>query len=233
MDQQIGFRPLRQRYFTYNDFAENETIILQSTTGTGKTTAVAKHMGSYLTPDTKCLSITTRRTPSDQHCKSFQNIHMRNYQDCVGWLDETRALTLCINSFNRLSDLEDEGLANYVVYIDEVNSLLEFADNDLLDNKMKNVTTTLTRLMTYAQQVIVSDALIADNSFELLKHRTGSRLFLTNTFQKFQDVPAVRVRDEREFLNKLTERCNRNEPFLFGSDSCSAVTKFFMPAKRR
>ena len=124
---------------------------------------------------------------------------MRNYQDCVGWLDETRALTLCINSFNRLSDLEDEGLANYVVYIDEVNSLLEFADNDLLDNKMKNVTTTLTRLMTYAQQVIVSDALIADNSFELLKHRTGSRLFLTNTFQKFQDVPAVRVRDETEF----------------------------------
>ena len=77
---------------------------------------------------------------------------MRNYQDCTGFLDHIPVLTLCLNSLNRLLDLEDEGLADYAVYIDEVNSLLEFADNDLLDNTVKHVTTTLARLIKFGKK---------------------------------------------------------------------------------
>jgi hypothetical protein len=50
---------------------------------------------------------------------------------------------------------------------------------------------------------------------------------LTNTFQKFKNVPAVRVRSEPAFLEKLVDHCNADKPFLFGSDSCDVVTKFY------
>ncbi len=84
----------------------------------------------------------------------------------------------------------------------------------------------LSRLVKFARKVIVSDALINDNTFEFLKHRSlESTIVLTNTIQKFQNVPAVRLRSEREFLDTLVEHCNSNQPFLFGSDSCEVVTK--------
>jgi hypothetical protein len=83
-------------------------------------------------------------------------------------------------------------------------------------------------LAKFAGKVIVSDALINDNTFEFLKHRRPeATLMLTNGFKKFKDVPAVRLRSEPAFLEKLIEHCNANQPFLFGSDSCDVVTKFF------
>jgi superfamily II DNA or RNA helicase len=37
--------------YTYDDFKETKTAIIQSCTGTGKTTAIAKHMKEYISHD--------------------------------------------------------------------------------------------------------------------------------------------------------------------------------------
>ena len=74
----------------------------------------------------------------------------------------------------------------------------------------------------------MSDALINDATFEFLKNRSPeSTIMLSNAFQTFQSAPAVRLRDETEFLNKLMEHCKDGKPFLFGSDSCDVVSKFY------
>ena len=39
-------------------------------------------------------------------------------------------------------------------------------------------------------------------------------------------MPAVRLRSEEAFLNKLVEHCNSGSPFLFGADSCNVATAF-------
>ena len=128
----------------------------------------------------------------------------------------------------KLDALEEEEIANYIVYIDEVSSFTEFTENDLLDHRLKNIVSLLTRLMKHAKKVIVSDALINDATFELLKHRPLNKaVFLTNEFKKFEGVPAVRLRNEPEFLDKLVEHVNSNSPFLFGCDSCNVVTAFY------
>jgi len=114
------------------------------------------------------------------------------------------------------------------VHIDEVASFTEFTNSDLLDNILKRLVSTRTRLIRHARKVIVSDALINDATFELLKHRDlAKNVFLTNQFKKFQNVPAVRLRSEEEFLAKLVERCCAGEPFLFGADSCTVATAFY------
>jgi hypothetical protein len=50
---------------------------------------------------------------------------------------------------------------------------------------------------------------------------------LNNEFNKFQDTPAVRVRNEEDFLQDLKDHCRSNQPFLFGCDSCNVATKFY------
>ena len=76
--------------------------------------------------------------------------------------------------------------------------------------------------------MIVSDALINDATFELLKHRPKTEpFFLASEFRKFEGVPAIRLRSEPEFLDKLVEHVNSNSPFPFGCDSCNVVTAFY------
>ena len=101
-----------------------------------------------------------------------------------------------------------------------------------MDSVLKRVQVALMRIIKFAGKIIVSDALINDNVFEFLKHRDiSSTIFLKNNFQKFKDVPAVRVRDEANFLNKLVEHCTNDKPFLFGCDSCDVATKFYHHCK--
>ena len=59
-------------------------------------------------PETKFLSIVTRTSLADQHCKSFEDVKMKNYQDTNGDLCDVRALVICLNSLVRLEGLDDD-----------------------------------------------------------------------------------------------------------------------------
>ena len=155
----------------YKTFEKYETIVIKSCTGTGKTTAIAQHVESNTDPNTKFLSITSRTTLADQREKSFANLRMKNYQDLKADIYDADCLGMCLNSLRKLDALDEAEIANYIVYIDEVSSFTEFTENDLLDNRLKNIVSLLTRLMKHAKKVIVSDALINDATFELLRHR--------------------------------------------------------------
>ena len=155
----------------YQDFEEFDTIIIKSCTGTGKTTATAQHVEQYLKQHPQCnfLTLTTRTTLSDQHANSFSNINLQHYQQ-VSNIAEIERLTLCLNSLHKLA-LDTNELEEYVVYIDEIASFLEFTHNDTLDNNIHTVYGMLMHIMKHAKKVIVSDALINDNVITFLKHR--------------------------------------------------------------
>ena len=73
--------------YTYDDFKETKTAIIQSCTGTGKTTAIAKHMKEYISHDDtniyKLLSIFNLKTLGAQHYKTFKDydINLSSYED--------------------------------------------------------------------------------------------------------------------------------------------------------
>ena len=155
---------------------------------------------------------------------------MRNHQDVQGDLDQVQALTIGRNSLHNLNHIDDDEIQSYILYIDEVSSFAEFTNNDLLDGIMKQTVCTLSRFLRLAKKVIVSDALINDNTFELLKHRTNI-IMLTHEFKKYQNVNAIRLRSEQDFLNHLVDNCANDRPFLFGCDSCKIVTSFYEQCK--
>ena len=198
--------------YKYKYFRDYDTSIIKSITGTGKTTAVAQHIQQYKKEDKhiQLISITARQSLSAQHVCSFKELNMKSYLDKDVDMYCEDALTICINSLPKLSNLTDEDMNHYILYIDEVASFLELSHNDTLDNNLKEVYHMLVRFIKHAKKVIVSDALINDAVFELLRNRDKKKMiFIENNFKKYEGVSAVRIRNEDEFLSKLLENCSQ------------------------
>ena len=218
------------KQYTYKMFTKYDTSIIKSITGTGKTTAISKHVQRFMKENqqTKLLSITARQSLSSQHVLSFKNIGMRSYLDKNVDMYDENALTICINSLCKLRGLTDEDMKNYIIYIDEISSFLELTHNDTLDGVLKEVYHLLIRFMKHSKKVVVSDALINDGVLEFLKHRNKeTTIYLENHFKKYEGVKAIRVRDENNLLIKLLKHCRDNKYFLFGCDSCETITKYY------
>jgi len=224
----------KDNIWDYEDFLKYDTHIIQSCTGTGKTTAMATHIKQYMinNPDIKFISITDKITLSQQHVKSFENIKMNSYQKVKHYYCE-KALTICINSLDKLYNIFDEieefeeYCQDYIVYIDEISSFIEnLTHNDLLNKKIRYIYQVLCGLITNAKKVIVSDALINDNVINFLNNRLDNVLYYKNDFQKYKDIEALRIRDENKFLDKLEEFVKNDKYFLFASDSNTTATSF-------
>ena len=99
---------------------------------------------------------------------------MKNHQDIKANVQDADSLHICLNSFAEVGDIDDDELANYIVYIDEVSLLLEFTHNDYLDGVLKVVFTYLQRLVKFAGTSIIPYARINDATFLFIKsiHKT-------------------------------------------------------------
>ena len=206
-------------------FDMNDTIIIQSTTGTGKTSCVASRVSN----DDKIISIVPRISLANQHVESFKKhgIALNNYletDDC-----KQNNIVICLNSLIKLKFLPIKDIKRSVVYIDEIASFLEsLTDNDTMNKTLKQINIILMKIIKNAKKIIVSDAIINDGVFEFLKYRDDkTKLFFINDYVKYSDIPAVRVKDETKFLEMVKTKIMKNEPFLFPSDSCSTITKFY------
>ena len=97
-----------------------------------------------------------------------------------------------------------------------------------MDKNIKIMYQIWTRMIKNCHKLIVCDALISDNVFNLLNIKTNSlKQFIWQIIiKKYAGIPAVNLNDENEFLSKLLTHCKTGNYFLFGSDSCKKVTEF-------
>jgi hypothetical protein len=221
--------------FLFKEFQENNTIIIESCTGTGKTTATAKYFKELhdKQPHLRILSLVNKISLADQHVNSFkeQGIAMVSYENKDKNLYNDH-LVACINSIRILNDLPTEILKNKVVYIDEINSFLEsLTHNDTLVNDVRTIFLALAKIIKCAHKVIFSDALINDAIMHLVNWRTelypDKVFFVRNTFKKYDNIEAINVKNEDEFLNKLLNACKTEKGFLFGCDSKTTITDYY------
>lgn len=219
--------------FDYNIFNNYNTIIIQSDTGTGKTTHISKHIYNYIkNNDNKyqVISIVNLINLANQQIKTFSDngLKLSSYQDeFKNILNDD--IVVCINSILIFNYLSDDFYSNKIIYIDEINSFLEYlTHNDILNKNIKLIYEILIKFIKKAHKVIVSDAHIKNNVFELLKFRDDStKIYINNDYKKYNNVNAIRIKDENMFFDILLDNISKNKYFLFGCDSCSTITKFY------
>jgi hypothetical protein len=224
-----------------NDLKMHDTIVMKSTTGTGKTTTTSKIIYDYNETNIekkKVLSIISKKSLCDQHINSFRKagINLTSYLEKDKKLKDDN-IVVCINSILILSHIPNVEFSNYIVYIDEIASFLkDITHNDTLRGKLKLCYQILMRIIKNCCKLIVSDAKITDNVFNFLNVRSQTQykkiLFVKNEFKKYIDVPAIKVRDEQLFLDKMTENVKNKQYFLCASDSCSQVTKLYLECRK-
>ena len=215
-------------------FEKNDTIVINSTTGSGKTTNTAHQCFKYIVkyPEIKIISLVNIIKLAEQQIKTFndEKITLLNYQNCNALELIDNNIICCLNSIhNKLNGICEDEFKNYIVYIDEITSFIDsFLFNDKLNAHLKLTYLKLIKLIKNCHKLIVSDALINDNVFEFIKVRkTKNNLYITNEFKKYQDVKAVRHNDEFEFLKTISEHIEADNYFLFGSDSNKKITNYY------
>lgn len=229
---------------TIDEWNNNKTFIIKSCTGGGKTTATAKLFKKELDANKslKVLSIMNLRTLGNQHYQSFkkEGIELISYQNKELNI-ETDNLYVCINSlakiFNSSTGLEFE-FENYIVYIDEINSFIKsLTHNETVDKEIKKIYRILNYIIQRCHKIVVSDATIDDNVFTLInkkfdtyqdsKRDESTTIFIINEFKKYENIKAIRLKSENDFLKMLKEHISLKKYFLYGSDSCANAEMHF------
>ena len=219
--------------YTYDIFKKFDTHILKSSTGTGKTTITAQHISRYINDNNenlKIMTISPRITLCKQHIKSFSdaNINLLSYDDKDINIYGSN-LTICLKSLFKFSSVPKSYFNNYIIYIDEITSFLQsLTHNDTLDRNIKQIYKTLMMIIKNCHKIIVSDAIINDNTYNFLNCRPDDKqIYLINEFQKYTNIKAIRKRNENEFTDSLLNNCKNNKPFLYASDSNRTITNHF------
>lgn len=219
--------------FNYNVFNEYETIIIKSTTGTGKTSNTAKHIKKYMEdkPHLKVLSLIDRISLSHQHLDSFKKagLNMVSYQDETKNIEDDNII-ICLNSLVMFAKYSKEFFNNYIVYIDEVTSFLfSLTHNDTLNHVLKMVYVVLMKIINNCHKIIVSDATIYENTHLFFNKRNKDKtIFINNSFTKYEGIKAYKLNDENDFLNLLKEHVTKKKYFLLGCDSKTIADKFYL-----
>jgi len=219
----------KEKQITQEIFNTYDTIIIKSTTGTGKTSNISKFTAEYMKdkPHIKFLSLVNLITLANQHISNFQNINLKSYQDKNNInLDEDN-LVICLNSLLKFNNYNTSFLTGYIVYIDEINSFISsLTHNPIIYNILKPLISILFRIINNAHKVIISDAVINDNCFKFVSKRKN-KVFINNSFKKYENIPFYKINDENIFLEKMTEKVKNKEYFLMASDSKETVTHYF------
>ena len=217
----------------YEEFYNNDTIIIESGTGTGKTTCVSNLFKHYKNETgSTILSIVNLVSLAEQQKQTFKKngISMTMYNDekVNPAIIISHDSCICINSLWRLSSCN---FSNTVVYMDEIYSIcMSLTHNDTI-HKQRHVFNTLYRMIKECKKLVVSDAHIHNNVMKLIETRLfmddKEYIHIYNAYKKFNGVPSVRYNDENEFYNTIKDKVLNGDSFSFGCDSKSIIEKWY------
>jgi hypothetical protein len=205
------------------------TVLIQSTTGTGKTSFTAKCFKKYLEKNKECkiISIISRRIMDNQHQESFkkEGIEMTSYLKDDNPVNKN--FIICLNSLRLLDKLSEKEIENSIVYIDEINCLLNSLCLNNLISDLIDVNSILQNLIIRCKKLVMSDAVINQACLYLIEEREGEKIMYENEHKKYENVEAIKISDEKIFLETLKKDIKNDKPFFAGFDSCKKATDFY------
>jgi hypothetical protein len=146
-------------------YDDNKVIILQASCGCGKTYAVAKYVAES---KDKVISIVNRRSLLSAQIREF-NAHrtdIKDYSNKEAYNLEESGI-ICINSIMKYGRVQD--FKEFVIFIDEINSLLEtLTHSSILLKDIKLMYAVLIRMIKTCKKVFFADNTILENAFMLI-----------------------------------------------------------------
>lgn len=198
-------------------FKTSFNYLVKSDTGTGKSTAFRKYAKDQ---DSQFISLVSRvslgleqfEDMKDEgiECKFYQN---HDFSPCDSLIITPESLPIISNySFE-----------NYIVFMDEFNSIIEhILQSSTLNRNRVLVLFMIMKILRTCKQFICVDADISSVALEFLESVGVSFKFYLNTYKHFQNVRCTFINSEEEILNKII----KEDKYLLCSDSKTSAENY-------
>ena len=214
-------------------FLNNDIIIIQSGTGTGKTKCIAKKCDIIVDDDNKIITMVNLISLACEQIDTFKkesNTTLKDYRKIKFDNKDKENIVICINSLYKMLNYSNEFFENYVFYIDEINNLIQtLTHNQTVDKNLNLIYAVLIKIIKNCKKVILSDAIINQNVFNLLSTRKkqSKTILIRNEHKKYKDIEAIQYLDKNDFYNELKKYIEMDDYFLFGCDICALITNLY------
>ena len=214
--------PSKDIYENGFDYDKYDDIVIQSDTGTAKSSSFKEYM---INSNQKFVSIVSRVSLAKEQYEDFSE-----RVECIDYygydIDNTNTgLIICIDSIMKISGWSsswgsDPELENRVVFLDEFNSLVEYCLNSTtMDNKRVEVFDFLVNeIFMKAKKIICVDADISDISMkfiEYIKKKRNTFTYIQNTHIHNKGTLATELTSKED----LVKRLSNEKTFMCACDS--------------
>ena len=204
----------------------HNTFIIQSDTGTGKTTVVKKYLNNILVNSNKTLlSIVSRVSLGDQQFSCINNDEKSKFkinmydQD----YDDDEHMIFTVESLLKYNYID---FRNHIVFLDEIHSLLShIVNSDTINNRIV-LCSFFTKIIKEAYLVIACDATISDPVLDFITTLREDKIkYIKNNFKNYNNVKAFQYTDEQLILQKLISNIKNKKKFIFAFDNLKELKK--------
>lgn len=206
-------------YTFFNESNSNINHVVKSDTGSGKTTAFMHYVKDN---DLKFISLVSRVSLGESQYNTFSEhgidckfFKYENYCDGDSYITT-------IDSIMKLHKLKD--LSQYVIFLDEFNSIIEYlCTSDTLNKTRSNIYPLLVGVLKGCKQFIATDADISDSCLMFLKENKKIKPFkyTFNTYLHNKDIDAKEIFDFDTFCSELLQL----DKYMCCTDSKKVVNK--------
>lgn len=188
--------------------------LIKSDTGTGKTTSFMEYIESN---KFNFISICSRKSLVYEQYNNFNE----NKIDCINYdivendeIIDGQNIMIQIDSLTRLHNIKN--FNNYVIFLDEFNSIILYLIQSSTLNKIRiTIFNLLIRILSQCKQFICTDADISDISIKFIDYIKRPYEFIENTYKHNKGINAQEIFNYDKFINKLE---NENK-FMLCTDS--------------
>ncbi len=193
----------------YSNFLNNgnDLLIMKSDTGTGKTTSFKKYyLNEYENnSNIKFLSIVSRISLAQEQYMTFSKfgIDCHLYKN-VNKMYINNNYIITIDSIVKLAEWDLRLFKNYVIYLDEFNSMIEYLIcSDTLNNRRVVVFKQLLDILNNCKKIICTDADINDISLSYLRLIDKNKIYIQNDFLHNKNIKCQELFSYGDFCDKL------------------------------
>lgn len=191
----------------------NKNYLIKSDPGTGKTTLFKKYIKQKM-----FISIVSRRKLAEDHMDRLGNSKTKLYYE-NHLLEYGDNIVISIDSLLKIKDLD---FSDYIIFIDEFNSVLEhlISAKTFVQKNRKEIFNLFRKIISECKQVICVDADINDLSYIFYKLILKDDFeFIENKYQNFKNVKVFIHNNETELLNLI----KKENKFMICSDSATKI----------
>jgi len=208
--EKLGYEAFEE----FKNLTDKNVFLIKSDTGTGKTTSFNHYIKKT---NKKFISLVSRQLLGKEQQENLKKLGIDSKFYLEDDFDYGDNIIICADS---LLSIKGFDFSEYVIFIDEFNSVIEYLSTSttFIKEHRTIISDIIYDMIERSELLFAVDADISKVSYDFINSITPIQ-FIVNEYKHFKGVKYYIYNDAEEFIKKLKEQ----NKFLLCSDSASVI----------